>query len=76
MSPSGRYVHITDNAKCYLWNKYFTCPVSSGMAILTQRHTTQCLYKPTQEQNNVTHLYSIIKEQVTTLYITVLLYYN
>jgi len=51
-------------------------PVSSGMAILTQRQTTQCLYKGTQEQNNVTYLYSFIKEQVTMQYITVLLYYN
>jgi hypothetical protein len=50
--------------------------VSSGMAILTKRHTIQCLYKGTQEQNNVTYLYSIIKEQVTIQYITVLLYYN
>ena len=44
-------------------------PVSLGMAILTQRHTTQCLYKGTQEQNNVTYLYSIIKEHVTIQYI-------
>jgi hypothetical protein len=51
-------------------------PVSSGMAILTQRHTTQCLYKEIQERNNVTYLYSFIKEQVTMQYITVLLYYN
>jgi hypothetical protein len=51
-------------------------PVSSGMTILKQRHTTRCLYKGTQEQNNATYLYSIIKEQVTKQYITVLLYYN
>jgi len=50
--------------------------VTSGTVILTQRHTTQCLYKGTQEQNNVTYLYSLIKEQVTIQYITVLLYYN
>jgi len=82
MSPSGRDV-------CTLLTMYNVTyetgishipkgnnPVISGMAILTQRHTTQCLHKGQQEQNNVTHFYSIIKEQVTIKYITVLLYYN
>jgi len=82
MSPSGRDVctlltiqNVTYETGISLVPKGNN-PVSSGRVILTQRHTTQCLHKGQQEQNNVTHCYSIIKEQVTIQYITVLLYYN
>jgi hypothetical protein len=77
MSPSGKDVCKLLTMQNVTHETGISCvrtdnnPVSSGMVILTQRHATQCLYKGTQEQNNVTYLYSIIKEQVTIQYITV-----